>query len=198
MHVCVWPSQAVITYLIAHRRSKRAGALGWAAGGRQVQQKINAICKVPSTQFQRWIVSSSVSRGENATRRRRKVMTQLNFGKTPSLFHFDCQPMTRANGQEENEAERSASSRLSHGMHGGEYISTCCRRGGQPSGHSGTAGLIPSHMFYYKPQTVNCCSTPALPQRVNLFKIYRCPHVCCERAQGVICIEHLILPCDSQ
>lgn len=39
-------SQAVITYLSAHRW-RASQALGWAAGGRQVQGKINAICKVP-------------------------------------------------------------------------------------------------------------------------------------------------------
>lgn len=60
---CGWgvALQAVISDLGAHhRRTNRA--LGWASGGRQVQGKINAICKVPFTQFQCWIVSRSGSR----------------------------------------------------------------------------------------------------------------------------------------
>lgn len=78
-------SQAVITRLSTHHQ-KASPTLGWAAGGKQVQGKINAIWKVPSTQFQCGIVSS---RESEVMQQRIKVVTQLDSGKALP-FYTDC------------------------------------------------------------------------------------------------------------
>ncbi|CAB1438306.1 unnamed protein product [Pleuronectes platessa] len=80
------------TAIAGSGRSSRVGAplengaqaLEWAAGGRQVQGKINAICKVPSTQSERWIVSSSDSEGTEKSQQ--QMHLSMLFGDSQELL----------------------------------------------------------------------------------------------------------------
>ena len=157
--LCLWASRDVVSFLSAHRWRTRQ-SLGWAAGGRQVHGKINAICKVPSTQFQGWIVSSKETGGYIA-KQRIKVMTQLNFGKIRA-FLTSLSEMTLSNRKK----IKLCCPHLLPAMEAcsNKYISTCCT--GHLSGHSGTA----------QPKLSVCLNCKLLPlscfaEGLNLSKI---------------------------